>query len=218
MNAVRIVVADDHEVVRRGVVALLESQPGWSVVGEAANGREAVQQVERLEPDVVILDVSMPELNGIEATRQILKAVPRTEVLILTMHESNELVRRLLEAGARGYVSKSDVARNLVDAVEALRRHRAFLTPSAAMAVVDDYRARTEPVIRTKPPAELTAREREVLQLLTEGKSNKEIAATLGVSVYTAETHRRNIMQKLNCHSIAQLIRYAMQHEWFAVD
>lgn len=212
MNAIRVVVADDHEVVRRGVVSLLESQGGCSVVGEAANGREAVMLARTLKPDVVVLDISMPELSGIEATRQILEAVPETEVLILTMHESDALVRRLLEAGARGYVSKSDVGRNLIDAVQALRRHQVFLTSSAAAAVVGDYlRAGGE----TKPDTELTPRQLEVLQLLTEGKGNKEIATILGVSVFTAETHRRNIMRKLDCHSVAQLIRYSMQNQLF---
>lgn len=212
MNAIRVVVADDHEVVRRGVVSLLESQGGCAVVGEAANGREAVMLARTLKPDVVVLDISMPELSGIEATRQILEAVPETEVLILTMHESDALVRRLLEAGARGYVSKSDVGRNLIDAVQALRRHQVFLTSSAAAAVVGDYlRAGGE----TKPDTELTPRQLEVLQLLTEGKGNKEIATILGVSVFTAETHRRNIMRKLDCHSVAQLIRYSMQNQLF---
>lgn len=212
MAKVRIVVADDHEIVRCGVVALLESQPDYAVVGEAANGREALHQTERLRPDIVILDVSMPELNGIEATRQILKAVPQTEVLILTMHESEKLVRRILDAGARGYVSKSDVARSLPDGIEALRRHKAFLSSSAATAVMDVY-LRGPDDEPTKTGTGLTAREREVLQLLAEGKGNKEVASTLDISLYTAATHRRNIMQKLNCHTVAQLTRYAIHNE-----
>lgn len=217
MTSVRILVADDHELVRRGVVSLLETQSGWVVVGEATNGRDALQKAQLLKPDVVILDIGMPELNGIEATRQILKTVPRTEVLILTMHESESVVRRILDAGARGYVSKSDVARSLIDAVEALRRHKVFLTSPAATAVVDVYLKKADSRRDSRAQVELTAREREVLQLLTEGRSNKEIASRLGVSVYTAETHRRNIMQKLNCHSVAQLIRYAMHNELVTV-
>ena len=209
---VRILVADDHEVVRRGVGALVQSQSGWIVVGEASNGREAVEQAQRLKPDVVILDISMPELNGIEVTRQILKAVPQAEVLVLTMHESEKLVRRILEAGARGYVSKSDVGRSLIDAVEAVRRHKAFLSPPAATAIVNAY-AEGPHVQREKGASTaLTPREREILQLVAEGKSNKETASALGISIYTAETHRRNLMQKLDLHSATQLTRYAIRN------
>lgn len=210
---VRILVADDHEVVRRGVGALLEAQPGWAVVGEAANGREAVQLAERLRPDVVVLDIGMPELNGIEATRQILETVPDAEVLVLTMHESDELVRRILEAGARGFVSKSDVGRSLIDAVEAVRRHQAFLSSTAATAVVDAYVHGSRAQRAEGMASELTPREREVLQLVAEGKSNKEVAAALGISAYTAETHRRNIMQKLDLHSVTQLTRWAIRNQ-----
>jgi DNA-binding NarL/FixJ family response regulator len=212
MTNFRILVADDHEVVRRGVRALLESQPGWQVVGEAVNGREALERAKLLKPDLVILDISMPDLNGIEATRAILKLVPEAEILVLTMHDSEELVRRVLEAGARGYVVKTDVGRRLIEAADAMRRHEAFFTPSAAMTVLDGYLKRS---VRSGPKPllhELTPREREVLQLLAEGKANKEVASLLGISIYTVETHRSNIMHKLNLHSVSELTRYAIRN------
>jgi DNA-binding NarL/FixJ family response regulator len=212
MTNFRILVADDHEVVRRGVRALLESQPGWQVVGEAVNGREALERAKLLKPDLVILDISMPDLNGIEATRAILKLVPEAEILVLTMHESEELVRRVLEAGARGYVVKTDVGRRLIEAADAMRRHEAFFTPSAAITVLDGYLKRS---VRSGPKPllhELTPREREVLQLLAEGKANKEVASLLGISIYTVETHRSNIMHKLNLHSVSELTRYAIRN------
>jgi DNA-binding NarL/FixJ family response regulator len=209
---VRILIADDHEVVRRGVRVLLESRPGWRVVGEALNGRDALAKAKQLKPDVVILDISMPELNGMEATRQIVKAVPNTEVLILTMHESEELVRRMVDAGARGYVSKADVGRSLLEAVDAVRRHQAFFASSAATALMNAYLETAGRTRSKKLQRDLTPREREVLQLLAEGKSNKEIAATLGISIYTAETHRSNIMKKLNLHSVSELTRYAIRN------
>jgi DNA-binding NarL/FixJ family response regulator len=212
MTSLRILIADDHEVVRRGVTMLLESRPGWEVVGEAGNGREAVDAAKRLQPDVVILDVGMPELNGIEATRQILEAVPGTEVLVLTMHQSENLVRRILQAGALGYVSKSDVASSLGTAVDAVSRHTAFLSASPTTTVVRAY-LRTPEEVDAALADPLTQREREVLQLIAEGKSNKEVATTLGISAYTAETHRRNIMQKLNLHSVGELIRYAVRNQ-----
>lgn len=190
---------------------LLESRPGWVVVGEAGNGREALESTKRLKPDVVILDVGMPELNGIEATRQILEAVPDTEVLVLTMHQSEQLLRRILEAGALGYVSKSDVASSLVTAVDAVSRHAAFLSSSPTTTVVNAY-LRTPKDLDEALAVPLTQREREVLQLIAEAKSNKEVATALGISAYTAETHRRNIMQKLNLHSAGQLIRYAVRN------
>lgn len=212
MSALRILIADDHEVVRRGVRALLESQPGWEVVADVANGREALETTQRLRPDIVVLDISMPELNGIEATRRILAAVPTTEVIVLTMHESEKLVRRILEAGARGYVSKSDVGGSLIEAVNTVRRHKVFLTSSAATAVVDSYLEIAAGSGRNKSPMELTPRECEVLQLLAEGKTNKEVAARLAISVHTAETHRAKIMRKLGVHSISQLTRYAIRN------
>ncbi len=212
MSSVRILVADDHEVVRRGVKSLLESHPGWTVVAEAATGREAVDQVKRCTPDVVILDITMPELNGLEATRQILKSAPQTEILILTLHESAQLIRCVLEAGARGYVLKSDAGRNLIDAVEAVSEHKAFFTSNVAATVLDGYLKSDRRKAGVKPDSHaLTPREREIIQLLAEGKSNKEVATTLGISVHTAETHRTNIMRKLEVHSVSELVRYAIR-------
>lgn len=214
MTAVRILVVDDHEVVRRGLRALLEAEAGWEVSGEAVTGREAVQKTKQLKPDVVVLDIGMPELNGLEATRQILKASPPTEVLILTMHESEQLVREVLDAGARGYVLKSDAGRDLLAAVEALRRHQPFFTSKVAQMVLEGYlkcgsRREHDESARSR----LTAREREIVQLLAEGKSNKQVAVALGISVKTAETHRTSIMRKLDLHSISDLVRYAIRNE-----
>jgi len=211
--AMRILVADDHEVVRRGLQALLEAHPGWEVSGEAADGREAVEKARQLKPDVVIMDISMPILNGLEATRQILKLNPTARVLILTMHESDQIVREVLDAGARGYVLKSDAGRDLVGAVEALRRYNSFFTSKVAEMVLDGYRdvsARSEDDKQSHD--RLTPREREILQLLAEGKSSKEVAVQLGLSVSTAETHRTNIMRKLDLHSVSDLVRYAVRN------
>jgi DNA-binding NarL/FixJ family response regulator len=205
----RILVADDHEVVRRGVRSLLEDQPGWSVAGEAQNGREAVEKAKELKPDVVLIDISMPELNGLEATRQILKAVPRTEVLILTRHDSEELAHEVLAAGARGYVLKSDAGRNLVAALDAVSQHKPFLTSTVSEMVLDGYLRNRE---EERAPRSLTPREREIVQLLAEGKSNKEVAMTLNISVKTVETHRAKVMQKLNFRSITELIHYAVRN------
>ena len=210
----RILVADDHEVVRHGVRALLEARPGWQVVAEAVDGREAVEKAKRLQPDVIILDIGMPGLNGLDAARQILKAAPKSGILILTMHESEQVVREVLAAGARGYVLKSDAGRDLVNAVEAVGRQRIFFTSSVAQVVLKRSLGRTDG--QQPPPAEpvsLTHREREVVQLLGEGKSNKEVADILGISVRTAETHRSNIMHKLECGSLSDLVRYAIRNK-----
>ena len=214
MSPVRILIADDHELTRRGVQVFLESQPEWKVVGEAATGHEAVEKAKELNPDVVILDISMPQLNGLETARQILKAVPQTEIVILTMHQSERLVRRALEAGARAFVTKSDVARHLIDAVNALRQHKAFFTSGAATAVLESYLSTSGLAHeRQAPKRELTAREREVLQLLAEGKRNKEIASILQISIFTAETHRSKIMRKLSLHSMNEIVRYAIRNQ-----
>lgn len=211
MSGLRLIVADDHEVVRKGVRALLESQAGWSVLEEAGDGREAVEKAERLRPDVVVLDISMPGLNGFEATRQIRKVSPDSEVLILTMHDSEQVVRDVLLAGARGYVLKSDVGRDLVAAVDALSKHRPFVTSRVAEMVLDRY-LRSQAREGTGP-ALLTTREQEVVQLLAEGKSNKEVAGALGISLKTAETHRANIMRKLRFSSLSDLVRYAIRNK-----
>jgi DNA-binding NarL/FixJ family response regulator len=210
---VRILVADDHEVVRHGVRALLEGQPGWEICGEAKDGREAVENVRRLAPDVVSMDIGMPNLNGLEATRQIVKADPKARVLILTMHESDQVVREVLDAGAHGYILKSDAGRNLVAAVEAVCRHNSFFTSKVADLVMNDYRKAGAVANGDASSRErLTPREREVLQLLAEGKSSKEVAANLGLSAKTAETHRTNIMRKLRLHSVSELVRYAVRN------
>lgn len=209
MIALRILVADDHEIVRRGVRALLEARPGWRICGEAVEGREAVEKAHRLKPDVVILDIGMPVLNGLEAARQIRKDSPKCEVLILTMHESEQVVREVLTAGARGYVLKSDAGRDLVNAVETLSRHETFFTSSVADYVLQSF---LDARGGEEDPSAVTPREREVIQLLAEGRGNKEVAATLGISVRTAETHRTNIMRKLECRSFSDLVRYAIRN------
>ena len=209
---VRILIADDHQVVRTGLRALLESRTGWQVCAEAANGREAVEKAGQLKPDVAVLDIGMPLLNGVEATRQIRKLSPQTEVLILTMHDSEVLVQEVLEAGANGYILKDDADRNLVAAVDALRRHKPYLSSrvsEAASGAVGSDGSSPGRSSRNR----LTPREREILQLLAEGKSNKEVAGILGISVKTAETHRANIMLKLDFHSITELVRYAVRNK-----
>jgi len=212
--AVHILLADDFPLVRRGLRELLELQPGWKVVGEAATGREALEKAKCLKPDVVILDISMPELNGLEATREILKAVPKTEVLILSLHQSEQLVHRVLEAGASGYVLKSDTEGTLVEAVEAVRRHRAFFSSEAASVVLQAYRGGGSREALSKcAQSTLTPRERQVVQLLAEAKSNKEVASSLRISLHTVTTHRANIMRKLQVHSLSELVRYAIRNE-----
>jgi DNA-binding NarL/FixJ family response regulator len=213
MTGVRILIADDHELIRRGLVATLADVPGWSVVGEAENGRRAVDLARSTHPDVVILDMTMPELNGLEATRQILSDRSSTRVLILTAHESEQLVREVLDAGAQGYVLKSDAGKALVTAVEALMDGRPFFTSKVARIVLDGFLRNHEGNgggDGTIPA--LSPREREIVQLLAEGKSNKEVARALGITVKTAETHRGNIMRKMQFNSLSDLIRYAIRN------
>jgi DNA-binding NarL/FixJ family response regulator len=211
MARVRIVIADDHPVVRRGLRTLLESQPNWEVCAEAANGRDALEKVTQLKPDVAIVDIGMPELNGLDATRQIVKACPQTEVLILTMHQSDEVVREVLHAGARGYVLKSDADQSLIAAVETLRQHKPFLTPVVTDLVLFRYRNGNGEL--DAQTCRLTPRERQIVQLLSEGRSNKEVAASLDISIRTAETHRAAIMRKLNIASLSDLVRYAIRNK-----
>jgi DNA-binding NarL/FixJ family response regulator len=194
-------------MVRQGLRALIEEQRGWEVCGEARTGREAVDKAGELKPDVVIMDFTMPELNGMEATRQIHAALPRTQVLILTMHESEELVREVLAAGARGYMLKSDAGRALVDAIQALADNKPYFTSKVSALVLQGY---LNPTTRVNPT--LTPREREIVQLVAEGKSTKEVADKLNISPKTAETHRTNIMRKLNLHSVSGLVRYAIRN------
>jgi DNA-binding NarL/FixJ family response regulator len=213
MRPIQILLADDHELVRKGLRALLESQPGWKVIAEATDGREAVEKARDMHPDVAIVDIGMPSLNGLEATRQIVKKAPRTRVLVLTMHDTNPLIQQVVKAGARGYVLKSDVASDLVSAVDALCRDQTFFTSKVSQIILDRYVGKA-PTADGAPDSDspLTPREREVVQLLAEGKSSKEVAAVLGISVKTAETHRINLMRKLDCHSVAEVVRYAVRN------
>ena len=214
MKPLRILIADDHELLRDGLRARLEKHEGWSVCCESVNGREAVKNATELEPDVVILDVSMPELNGIEATRQIRKLCPKTQVLILTMQESEGLVREVLAAGARGFVLKTDTSRLLVAAVEALAQGKPFFTGKVAELVLGGFLDPDRAAHADDPErSRLSPREREIAQLLAEAKTNKEIAVKLGVSVKTIDAHRANIMRKLNLHSVAELVRYAIREK-----
>ncbi|HTZ84524.1 MAG TPA: response regulator transcription factor [Candidatus Acidoferrales bacterium] len=213
----RILIADDHEVARRGIRALLENHPGWEVCAEAKDGREAVELVSKSKPDVILLDIGMPNLNGLEATRQILATIPEMPILILTMHDSDNVVREVLRAGARGFLLKSDAGRDLVAAVEALQLQRTFFTTKVSQMVLNGFLDRNNPGTEgepdLKPSSEtLTSREREVIQLLAEGKTSKEVAVALNLSVKTAETHRTNLMRKLDLHSVADLTRYAVRN------
>ena len=208
MKSLRILLADDHELVRQGLRALIEGQPGWQVCGEATTGREAVAKTRELKPDIVVMDFTMPELNGMEATRQICAALPRTQVLVLTMHDSEELVREVLAAGARGYVLKSDAGRALVDALKAMAEQKPYFTSKISALVLEGY---LNPI--TRESSTLTPREREIVQLVGEGRSTKELADKLGISPKTAETHRTNIMRKLNLHSVSEVVRYAIRNK-----
>jgi len=211
MSAFRILIADDHEIVRHGIRALIESHPGWEVCAEAVDGREAVEKTVELRPDLALIDVSMPNLNGLDAARQILQTLPHICVLILTMHESEQIVREVLEVGARGFLLKSDAARDLVSAIQALQRRTTFFTSSVAEMVLNGFLDRNGDT--PKPFKDrLTPREREVVQLLAEGKTSKEVAVVLNLSVKTAETHRTNVMRKLDLHSVADLVRYAVRN------
>jgi DNA-binding NarL/FixJ family response regulator len=207
MKRIRILLADDHAVVRQGFKMILDAQPDMEIVGEAANGREAVDLAEQLHPDVVVMDVAMPELNGIEATRRLASSVPHARVVALSMHKDSVYVREILRAGARGYLLKDSGAADLVAAIHAVASGESYLSPAVSNAVLDDYRRHV-----TNPIDLLTSREREVLQLLAESKTNKEIAGVLNLSVYTVEAHRGRIMEKLNLHSIGELVRFAVRN------
>ncbi len=216
----RILVADDHEVVRRGLCTLLQAHEGWEICGEATDGAVAVEKARLLKPDVVILDVGMPNLNGLVATRQLLQQDPQCKVIVLTITDSDQVVREALNAGARGFVLKSDAARDLVTAVEALQRNRMFFTPRVNDMVLNGFLGRGPSGGAHTPPQlpQLTPREREVIQLLAEGKSSKEVASLLNLSTKTAETHRSNIMRKLGFHSIRDLVVYAVKNNIIQVE
>jgi DNA-binding NarL/FixJ family response regulator len=208
MTPLSILIADDHAVVRAGLRTLLESRPRWQVCAEAADGRDAVDKATKHQPNIAILDIGMPLLNGVEATRHIRKVSPSTEILILTMHESDDLVHQVVEAGARGYILKDEADRVLLDAVHALSQHKPFFSTrvSEAAAISD------APDSAKSSRSRITPREREILQLLAEGKSNKEVASLLNISVNTAEAHRANIMLKLDVRSLAELVLYAIRN------
>jgi len=205
---VRILIADDHEIVREGVRALIHGIPGWTICGAASTGREAVTMALELKPDVVIMDIGMPELNGLEATRQLRKALPAVEVLIFTANETEEIVRQVFQAGARGYLLKSEANKHLIPALEMLCKHRTYFSSKVSEMIFSGFltgRMSTD-------DSGLTARERETVQLIAEGKSNKEIAEIFGISVKTVETHRAAIMRKLKLDSMAALVRYAVRN------
>jgi DNA-binding NarL/FixJ family response regulator len=211
--SLRVLIADDHDIVREGLRTILQSQKNWVVCDEAVNGREAVEKAIRHRPNVVVLDFSMPELNGVETTRQIHKALPRTEILILTMHDSEELARELLAAGARGFLVKTNAKRHLIPAVQALAEHKPFFASEGLSLLLNAYlRPRSRMTRSSVPPTRLTPREREIVQLIAEGATSKGIAAKLGVSVKTVNAHRANVMGKLDLHSVSELVLYAVRN------
>jgi DNA-binding NarL/FixJ family response regulator len=203
---IRILLADDHAVVRQGFKMILAAQPDMEIVGEAGNGREALDLAGQLQPDVIVMDVAMPELNGIEATRRVADLSPRSRVLALSMHKDSVYVREILRAGARGYLLKDSISSDLLAAVRAIARGEGYLSPGVSDAVLNDYRRHV-----TEPIDLLSSREREVLQMIAEGKTNKEIATVLNLSVYTVDAHRGRIMEKLNVHSVTDLVRFAVR-------
>jgi two-component system, NarL family, response regulator NreC len=211
VKPIRILLADDHTVMRRGLRLLLESQPEFSVVAEASDGRQAVQQAEETQPDVVVMDIAMPNLSGIEAAQRIATALPNTSIVILSMHYDEGYVLRALKVGAKGYLLKDSAEGDLIEAIKVVHQGRTFFSPEITRMLVADYVQE----IRTRGAEDsydlLTSREREILQLLAERKSNKEIAQALNLSPYTVETHRKNLHEKLNLHSLAELILYAVR-------
>lgn len=211
MRAIRILLADDHTVVRKGLRLLLESQPAFEVIADAANGREALALAEENQPDVVVMDVAMPLLNGIEAARQISAKLPHTAIVFLSMHSDESYVLRALKAGARAYLLKDSAEHDLIQAVEAVTQGKSFFSPAISKMLVEDYVRQMQERQVEDSYELLTTREREILQLLAEGKNNKDVANLLNLSLYTVETHRANIFQKLNLHSGAELILYAIR-------
>jgi two-component system, NarL family, response regulator NreC len=202
---IRIILADDHVLVRQGLKSLLERE-GHLVVGEASEGKQALSQVHSLRPDIAILDISMPIVNGLNAAREISKSFPKTKTILLTQHEEDQYISEALEVGVKGYVLKSQVASDLLEAIRQVSRGQVYLSPGVSRAVMEAYRSKSE---RRKDP--LTLRERQVLQLIAEGKSTKQVASLLGISVNTAESHRTRLMQKLDIHETASLVRYAVR-------
>jgi DNA-binding NarL/FixJ family response regulator len=213
MQTTSILIADDHAVVRRGLRALLETQPGWKIVGEADNGRQAVEKAAALNPQVVILDIGMPKLNGLDAAALIYKANPKTRILMLTMHAAETLIQQTLQAGASGYVLKSDAERDLIAAIDALLHNKMFFTAAASSVVLGHLRDGHKNKNSTGEKERLSVREREVVQLLAEGKSNKEIGASLNISKRTVDHHRARIMDKLHVQSVGELVLYAVRNK-----
>ena len=209
MNDLQILIADDHHVVRRRLKAMLLSQPGWQVCGEADTGRKAVAKAKRLQPDVAILDIGMPELNGLEAARRIRSVAPKTEILILTVHHSDQIVREVMDSGVRGYLNKSDSDRDLITAVENLAEHKAFFAAPVMEAILHRFDSRRNESVH----ARLTEAERQMIQAVAEGKSARAAASSLGISVRTAESLRASLKRKLQTHSVAELIRYAVRNQ-----
>jgi DNA-binding NarL/FixJ family response regulator len=211
MKNVTILIADDHAVVRHGLRALLETQPGWKIVAAARTGKEALEKALELRPDVAILDVGMPVLNGLDAATLILKALPSTRIVFLTMHAAEELIEKTVKAGARGYVLKSDAERDLIAAVDAILQDKTFFTPAATEVIMDSFRRpRDKKPLRT---GRLSVRERQIVQLLAEGKANKEVASELNIAVRTVEGHRAKVMAKLRLRSFSDLVRYAVRNK-----
>ena len=212
MKTVSILIADDHAVVRHGLRALLETQPGWKVVAAARTGREAIEKAVEVQPDVAILDIAMPELNGLDAGGLILKSSPRTRLIFLTMHATEELIEKTVKAGARGYILKSDAERDLINAVDTVLHDRTFFTPAASEVIMDAFRSPHRRKTKPVDARQLSTRERQIVQLLAEGKSNKEVAAELNIAVRTVEGHRAKVMDKLRLRSFSDLIRYAIRN------
>jgi DNA-binding NarL/FixJ family response regulator len=213
VKKIRVLFADDHAVLRRGIRSLVDEQSDMKVVAEAANGEEAVSMALRTRPDVAILDINMPRMNGLEAARRILDALPKTEILILTIHHSDQVVDEVLESGAHGCVLKSEAEEELVETIRSLSRHKTFFSPDFARAIADTHRRSAAAGHVKAPKRLLTPREREVLQLLAQGNSNKQVADFLNISKKTAEVHRTNIMRKLEVHSLAEMVRYAIRNK-----
>ena len=210
----RILIADDHDVMREGTRAVIEREQGWTVCGIACTGREAVAQAAELEPDIVIMDMTMPELNGLDAAVQIKRLLPHTEILMFTGHETDNLIRQAFEAGVKSFIFKSEAHHFLVDAIESLSRHKPFFTGPVSEILFSSMLNKAEGTRNdTEPGQRLSVREREIVQLVAEGRSNKEVGDALGISVRTAETHRASILRKLHLDSLASLVRYAVRNK-----
>jgi DNA-binding NarL/FixJ family response regulator len=210
--ALRILVADDHEVMLEGTRAVIEKQRGWEVCGTASTGREAIAKAVELNPDIVVMDMTMPELNGLDAAVQIRRLLPKTEILIFTGHSTEQLIHDVFSAGVKSFIHKSEANTRLVDAIEALSRHKPFFTDNVSEVLFSKIVDRPQGSRAGEPGGRLSPREREIVQLLAEGKSNKEIAQSLAISVRTVETHRASILRKLKLDSLAELVRYAIRN------